>query len=112
LDDLIELEPGSPQHGHRVLEIVTHQEKLLPERRLAWVNGNFRRWQLEDQPPMAGVNVRIAQNVAKERSVGLRVRAVDDDMRSRNSHSANVAYRGRLVIAFAITAGGDGWCSD
>src|SRR5262249_22691719 len=48
------------------------------------MDGDFRWRQSEDEPTVAYVDVRQLQGVAQKSAVSLRIRAVDDRMRSGN----------------------------
>ena len=53
--------------------------------------GHFGWRKPEDQPSAARIDVRVVQDVAEERAVGLGGAAVDDDMGSRDGHGATIA---------------------
>jgi hypothetical protein len=46
------------------------------------VKGNFRRWESEDKPPIAHVDMGQMEHISEEDPVGIGVLAVDDGMRS------------------------------
>lgn len=62
------------------VDVIAHQVQLVRAVAVGRVYGDLSRWQGEDQPAVSGVGEWIAQNITKERAIGLCVFAVDDDV--------------------------------
>jgi ribosomal protein L34 len=90
---------GFQRIDHRK-QIVTHQIQdraqqivvclSLHEISIGRVHRQFRRWKREYQPAVAKIDRTKPQNVAKERTVGFRVFAVQHEVRAPN-HAATLA---------------------
>src|SRR5258708_39185937 len=66
------------------LQIVTHEIELVLVTLFGGMNRRFRRRQREDEPSVASVHRGESENVPEEGTVGLRILAVDDDVRTKN----------------------------
>src|SRR5258707_7073733 len=96
---------GKPDHGDRApsgflhfrtadtlrrecrdlgLEIVTHEIELVLVTSFGGMNCHFCRRQREDEPSMASVHGGESENVPEEGTIGLRILAVDDDVRAKD----------------------------
>ena len=64
------------------LDIVAHEIELVHVVLVGRMHRNLRRRQSEDEPSVAHIDVRQLEHVAQESAVGIRVRAVDNRMRS------------------------------
>jgi hypothetical protein len=81
------------------LQVIAHQVEFMPIVLLGGMEGRLRlrRQQGENQPTFTGVHGRKSQDVAKEGAVGLRVLAVDDNMRAVDGKD--------LLLSLIIDAG-------
>src|SRR6476620_1179099 len=77
-----ELHALGAQLLHRGLHVVAREEELVRGGTLRGVHRHLRRGQLEDQPPAAGVHVRLSQDVGEEGPVRLGFTAEQHDMAS------------------------------
>src|ERR1700716_660530 len=66
---------------HGRVEVVTHQEELVPEF-VAGMKGNLRRGEAEDQPAAASVDRSESKDLVDEVAIRLGVLAVHDQVRS------------------------------
>jgi len=98
--DICEGNSSVAQVAHRGVEVVAHQVQLVGCGVLAWVHRHLGWGKFEYEPPVAGVDMRISQDVTEEPTVSLGILAVDDEMRSINSHSATVARLVRRPLNF------------
>lgn len=81
LGDLLgELHSLVAQVAHRVFHVVAQEVQLVLDGAVGWVDGDLRRWQLEDQPTASGVDVRLSEDVGEERTVRLGIPTEHDDM--------------------------------
>ncbi|MBI4909463.1 MAG: hypothetical protein HY820_37945 [Acidobacteria bacterium] len=71
------------------IDIVAHQVELVNAVLLPGVHRHLGGRQSEDQPALAGVDVREAQNVFQEGAVGFRILRIDDGM-GASDHGAMV----------------------
>jgi hypothetical protein len=82
--DWVDRDPVSLHFCDERVQIVAHQVELVDVILLRWVHGNLGRRQSEDQPPVADIDVRKFKHITQESTVSLRVRAVNDRMRTTN----------------------------
>src|SRR5215467_11137677 len=68
------------QRFHRRLQVVADEEQFVQVVLVGGMKGGFGGRQREDEPAMTGVNGRKLENVPEERTVGIGILAVDDDM--------------------------------
>jgi len=79
------------------LQIVAHQIRQgakqfvvgvrLRERAVARMNSHFCWWSAENQPATSDIDIAETENVAEERAISFRIRAVEKDMKA-NDHGA------------------------
>src|SRR6185312_1152256 len=67
--------------GDERLDVFAHQEELLGAVDVRRMHSHFSRGQLEDQPVVPGIDVRVLQHVTEELSVGAGILAVEHDVR-------------------------------
>jgi hypothetical protein len=67
------------------LDVIDHEIELMVTVRITGVNGDFGGRKAEDEPAFTDVYESELENVAQERTIGIRVGAVDDRMRA-NDH--------------------------
>ena len=79
-DVLGELHALAAKISHGGLYVVAHEVQLVSGWTVGGMHGQFRGGQLEDQPPAAGVHVRLIQDVGEEGAVRFRITAEQDDM--------------------------------
>ena len=72
------IDVAPPHVGDEAFGIIDHEEKLMFSVRLGRVNRNFGGRKPENEPPVSNVHVGELQDVAQERTIRLRVGAVDD----------------------------------
>ena len=85
--------PMIGQHLHRGVQVVAHQVHLVM-RRVRRMHRHLRGRKLEDQPPPADIDMPVAQCVPKERTIGLGVAAVNDDVSTRDHVGDGTPARG------------------
>jgi hypothetical protein len=86
------------QRLHERLQIIAHQVELCAQHvpsctNLSIVGGvhrDFRRRKFEDQPTSAGINAMKLENIAKKRTVGIRILAEEENM-SAGNHGASLS---------------------
>ena len=79
-DVLGELNALGAKVSHGGLYVVAHEVQLLSGWTVGGMHGQLRWGQLEDQPPTAGVHMRLLQDISEEGAVRFRVTAEHDDM--------------------------------
>ena len=67
---------------HRGFHVVAHEVQLVARRPVGGVHGQLRGWEVEDQPPTAGVHVGLLENVREKGTVSFRIAAEHDDVAS------------------------------
>ena len=94
-----ELNSPGLQLLHRGIQIVAHEVQPVSGRTVRGMHSQFRRRQLEDQPAVTGVDMRLLEHLCEEVTVGFRIGAEHDDM-TTNDHV--LTLRGGLMqIGFA-----------
>jgi hypothetical protein len=66
-----------------------------------WVHRNFRRWRLEYQPSLTGIDVLQVKHIPEERSIGFRVCAENNHM-CTNDHRNSSSLLGGCQGYFAL----------
>ena len=68
-------------------DVGAHQIEFVDVVVLRRMDSDLRRRQAEDQPPMPDIDAGKLQYIAQEGAVGLRIRAVDNRVRSSNQRN-------------------------
>jgi hypothetical protein len=82
---------ATPHVGYESLGIVHHQVELVITVRIRGMNGDFRWRKAKDEPTVADIYMSEFQHVPQERTVGLRIGAVNDRM-SANDHGGVLSW--------------------
>ena len=82
----------------------SHQVERLRTVLLGGMHRHFRRRQREDQPAVAGIDVREFENVAQEGAIGIGILAVNDDVCTVD-HDHRDYYR-RTITAMETSSSG------
>ena len=93
------------QQVDRFAHVVAHQVDERAQKRLAavllrecpvaWMDGDLRGRQREDQPATANVNSLELQHVAKERAIRIRIGAVQQNVRAEDHRG--ISSQARLI---------------
>ena len=77
---LCEFDALGLQVTDRGFQVVAHEIQLVPGRTVGRVHGQFRRRDLEDQPPATSVDMRLPEDVCEEGTIRFRISAEQDDV--------------------------------
>ena len=80
-----ELDALRVQVPHRGRQVITHEVQRLSGRAVGGVRGELRRWQFEDQPATASVDMGMAEHVGEEGTICFWSAAEHDDV-AANDH--------------------------
>jgi hypothetical protein len=72
------------ERGDLRFQVVAHEKQFMPRELFRRMNGHFRRGEREDQPPVTSVHRGKPEYVAEEDTIGCRVLAVENDMRTED----------------------------
>src|SRR3954466_8487703 len=64
------------------VDIVRHQEELVPVAGVAGMDGCLRRWKPENQPAVTSVDMRKSDHIAEEVPVECRIARIQHNMRA------------------------------
>src|SRR3954465_11831402 len=80
LGDVRELNALGLQLSNCGIQVVAHEIQLVSAGTIRRVHRHLCRWQLEDEPASAGIDMGVPEDISEERAVGFRVTAIDDDV--------------------------------
>ena len=102
-DVLGELNALGAKITHGGLNVVAHEVQLVFAWAISGMHGQFRWRQSEDQPPAAGVHMRLPQDVSEEGPVRFRITAEQDDMAAEDHVSRLRANKSPLRARLSAT---------
>src|SRR5882757_9283651 len=62
--------------GDELFDVVAHEIEFVHTVLVRWMNSDFGRWQAEDQPTVADIDVRQLEDIAQKSAVCFGIRAV------------------------------------